>query len=365
MRFEPGPGMGGHCLPVDPFYLTWRAREFEMSTEFIELAGKINQQMPHYCVERIERALNDVTKPVKGSKIAILGVSYKGGVGDIRESPALRIIRELAGRGADLAYHDPFVPSLEELGLQQRPPGGGGRGRRRGRARHRAPGHRPRGDRTRSRAVRRPAWDDPRVRRRECRAAVACAGRSRYRAIAGGCAVAGGADPSTARSATGRTGEPERTAAPLITEPQEGIAPLLAAIRGARRSVQLVMYEDEDAQVDSALASAHDRGVKVQVLLNGGYYGEGSSDNEPAYRYLRAHRVAVRWTPPYFALTHQKSLVVDGRAYILTFNLTPQYYASDRDFGVIDRDAADVSAIERAFAADWVRRRIAARTART
>ncbi len=120
-RFDPGPGMGGHCLPVDPFYLTWRAREFEMSTEFIELAGKINQQMPHYCVERIERALNDVTKPVKGSKIAILGVSYKGGVGDIRESPALRIIRELAGRGAELAYHDPFVPSLEELGLHNVP----------------------------------------------------------------------------------------------------------------------------------------------------------------------------------------------------------------------------------------------------
>jgi UDP-N-acetyl-D-glucosamine dehydrogenase len=120
-RFEPGPGMGGHCLPVDPFYLTWRAREFEMSTEFIELAGKINQQMPHYCVERIERALNDVTKPVKGSKIAILGVSYKGGVGDIRESPALRIIRVLAERGAELTYHDPFVPSLPELGLSSVP----------------------------------------------------------------------------------------------------------------------------------------------------------------------------------------------------------------------------------------------------
>jgi UDP-N-acetyl-D-glucosamine dehydrogenase len=116
-RFEPGPGMGGHCLPVDPFYLTWRAREFEMSTEFIELAGKINQQMPHYCVERIERALNDVSKPVKGSRVAILGVSYKGGVGDIRESPALRIIRVLAELGAELTYHDPFVPSLEAFGL--------------------------------------------------------------------------------------------------------------------------------------------------------------------------------------------------------------------------------------------------------
>jgi UDP-N-acetyl-D-glucosamine dehydrogenase len=118
MRFEPGPGMGGHCLPVDPFYLAWRAREFDMSTEFIELAGKINQQMPHFCVERIERALNDVAKPVKGSRIAILGVSYKGGVGDTRESPALRIIRDLRERGGLISYHDPFVPQLPELGLQ-------------------------------------------------------------------------------------------------------------------------------------------------------------------------------------------------------------------------------------------------------
>jgi UDP-N-acetyl-D-glucosamine dehydrogenase len=121
MRFEPGPGMGGHCLPVDPFYLTWRAREFHMSTEFIELAGKINQQMPYHCVERIERALNDAAKPVKGSKVAILGVSYKGGVGDIRESPALRIMEVLADRGAELAYHDPYVPALPELGLQSSP----------------------------------------------------------------------------------------------------------------------------------------------------------------------------------------------------------------------------------------------------
>ena len=121
MPFEPGPGMGGHCLPVDPFYLTWRAREFHMSTEFIELAGKINQQMPYHCVERIERALNDAAKPVRGSRIAILGVSYKGGVGDIRESPALRIIEVLAGRGAEIRYHDPYVPSLPDLGLQNTP----------------------------------------------------------------------------------------------------------------------------------------------------------------------------------------------------------------------------------------------------
>jgi UDP-N-acetyl-D-glucosamine dehydrogenase len=117
MRFEPGPGMGGHCLPVDPFYLTWRAREFGLSTEFIELAGKMNQQMPHFCVERIERALNEAEKPVKGSRIAILGVSYKGGVGDTRESPALRIMHVLKDRGGLISYHDPFVPALPELDL--------------------------------------------------------------------------------------------------------------------------------------------------------------------------------------------------------------------------------------------------------
>ncbi len=121
MRFEPGPGMGGHCLPVDPFYLTWRARKFHMSTEFIELAGKINQQMPIHCVERIERALNDAELPVKGSRIVLLGVSYKGGVGDIRESPALRIIEVLAERGAVLSYHDPFVPDLPQFALSSIP----------------------------------------------------------------------------------------------------------------------------------------------------------------------------------------------------------------------------------------------------
>jgi len=118
MRFEPGPGMGGHCLPVDPFYLAWRAREFHMSTEFIELAGKINQQMPHHCVELIEHALNDAEKAVKNSRIAILGVSYKAGVGDVRESPALRIMSELHARGALLSYHDPFVPTVADLHLQ-------------------------------------------------------------------------------------------------------------------------------------------------------------------------------------------------------------------------------------------------------
>jgi UDP-N-acetyl-D-glucosamine dehydrogenase len=113
--------MGGHCLPVDPFYLAWRAREFHMSTEFIELAGKVNQQMPYHCVERIERALNDAGKPVRGSRIMVLGVSYKGGVGDVRESPALRIMEVLAERGAELSYHDGCVPSLPDLGLESVP----------------------------------------------------------------------------------------------------------------------------------------------------------------------------------------------------------------------------------------------------
>ena len=152
--------MGGHCLPVDPFYLTWRAREFHMSTEFIELAGKVNQQMPYYCVERIERALNDVEKPVNGSQIAILGVSYKGGVGDTRESPALRIMELLAERGAVLSYHDPFVPALPELGLQSS--GLDDRHlRRRGRPGHRAPPGRPFGAGGVLAAVRRPARRDP------------------------------------------------------------------------------------------------------------------------------------------------------------------------------------------------------------
>jgi UDP-N-acetyl-D-glucosamine dehydrogenase len=118
MSFKPGPGMGGHCLPVDPFYLAWRAREFDMQTEFVELAGEVNQRMPYFCVDRISRALNDQSKPVKGSRIAIVGVSYKPGVGDLRESPALRILRLLREQGADVSYHDDFIPELPDLGLR-------------------------------------------------------------------------------------------------------------------------------------------------------------------------------------------------------------------------------------------------------
>ncbi|MEA2311668.1 MAG: UDP-N-acetyl-D-glucosamine dehydrogenase, partial [Solirubrobacteraceae bacterium] len=118
MRFDPGPGMGGHCLPVDPFYLAWKAREYDTPTEFIELAGEVNQNMPYFCVEKLTRALNDHRKPVHGSRIAILGVSYKPGVGDLRESPALKIMRLLRLRGADLVYSDEFVPELPDFGLR-------------------------------------------------------------------------------------------------------------------------------------------------------------------------------------------------------------------------------------------------------
>jgi UDP-N-acetyl-D-glucosamine dehydrogenase len=118
MRFDPGPGMGGHCLPVDPFYLAFKAREHDFYPEFVELAGKVNQAQPEFCVRRIERSLNDAGKPVKGSKILVLGAAYKPGIGDTRESPALRIIGLLRDLGAEVSYHDPFVPELPSLGLE-------------------------------------------------------------------------------------------------------------------------------------------------------------------------------------------------------------------------------------------------------
>ena len=118
MRFEPGPGMGGHCLPIDPFYLAFKAREYDFPTEFIELAGRINQAQPQYCVARAVRALNDVGKAVRGSSILLLGASYKAGVGDLRESPALKIALLLSDLGAEISYHDPHVPSIRELGME-------------------------------------------------------------------------------------------------------------------------------------------------------------------------------------------------------------------------------------------------------
>jgi UDP-N-acetyl-D-glucosamine dehydrogenase len=118
MRFEPGPGMGGHCLPIDPFYLAFKAREYDFPTEFIELAGKINQQQPHFCVAKVVRALNDVGRPARGSRVLLLGVAYKSGVGDLRESPALRIAELLRELGAEVSYHDPHVSEVPELDLR-------------------------------------------------------------------------------------------------------------------------------------------------------------------------------------------------------------------------------------------------------
>ncbi len=118
MRFDPGPGMGGHCLPVDPFYLAFKAREHDFYPEFIELAGKVNRAQPAYCVDRIARALNEAEKPVKGSRILLLGVSYKAGVGDVRESPALEIVGLLRALGAEVSYHDPFAAELLEFDLR-------------------------------------------------------------------------------------------------------------------------------------------------------------------------------------------------------------------------------------------------------
>ena len=117
MRFDPGPGMGGHCLPIDPFYLAFKAREYDFPTEFIELAGRINQAQPAFSAERAARALNDVGKAVNGSRILLCGVSYKAGIGDMRESPAVKIGTILSDLGGELSYHDPHVAEIPSLGL--------------------------------------------------------------------------------------------------------------------------------------------------------------------------------------------------------------------------------------------------------
>jgi UDP-N-acetyl-D-glucosamine dehydrogenase len=117
MSFQPGPGLGGHCLPVDPFYLAWKAREYDFHTEFIELAGKVNENMPYFCLEKITRALNSQEKSVKGSRVHLVGVSYKADVADLRESPALKLIQLLRQEGAEVSYHDPYIPDLPEQGL--------------------------------------------------------------------------------------------------------------------------------------------------------------------------------------------------------------------------------------------------------
>lgn len=113
MAFYPGPGLGGHCIPIDPFYLTWKAREYGQHTKFIELAGQINTGMPHYVVERAIEALNSHRKPLNGSKILVLGLAYKPNVDDYRESPSYELMNLLTARGAQVSYHDPYVPVIK------------------------------------------------------------------------------------------------------------------------------------------------------------------------------------------------------------------------------------------------------------
>jgi UDP-N-acetyl-D-glucosamine dehydrogenase len=112
MPFYPGPGLGGHCIPIDPFYLSWKTKQAGIEARFIELAGYINGQMPQFAADKVQNALNDVGKPVKGSKVHVMGVAYKRDIDDMRESPALDVILLLRRRGAEVSYSDPHVPVL-------------------------------------------------------------------------------------------------------------------------------------------------------------------------------------------------------------------------------------------------------------
>ena len=117
MPFYPGPGLGGHCIPIDPFYLSWKTKQAGIEARFIELAGYINGQMPHFVVDKIQNALNEYSKPLRGSRVHVLGVAYKRDIDDVRESPALDMIHLLGKRGAIVTYSDPFVPRLRPDGL--------------------------------------------------------------------------------------------------------------------------------------------------------------------------------------------------------------------------------------------------------
>lgn len=160
--------------------------------------------------------------------------------------------------------------------------------------------------------------------------------------------------PSVARSAL-PTATQDTKSFTLITEPDQGTAPVLSLIASASSSIDLVMYEMTDKEICDALIAAANREVSVRVLLNGGYYGKQENNmNKLAYTYLQQHAVPVRWTPASFALTHQKTLLVDNeKALIMTWNFVPKYYPTGRDFGVIDTSSRDVSAIEQTFSADW------------
>ncbi len=118
MKFTPGPGVGGHCIPLDPHYLSWKLKTLNYNARFIQLAGEINSDMPRYWVEKVQDALNEVEKPVKNSQVLVLGVAYKKDIDDVRESPALDIIALLHEKGADVRYHDPYVSTFSYNGAQ-------------------------------------------------------------------------------------------------------------------------------------------------------------------------------------------------------------------------------------------------------
>ena len=118
MRFTPGPGLGGHCIPIDPLYLSWKMKALSYTARFIELASEVNTEMPRWWVQRVQDALNDAGKPVKGSRVLVLGVAYKRDIQDMRESPSLDILRLLADKGASVSYHDPHVPRFREDGVE-------------------------------------------------------------------------------------------------------------------------------------------------------------------------------------------------------------------------------------------------------
>jgi UDP-N-acetyl-D-glucosamine dehydrogenase len=118
MPFYPGPGLGGHCIPIDPFYLSWKSKQAGIEARFIELAGYVNGQMPHFVVDKVQNALNDATKPLRGSRVHILGIAYKRDIDDVRESPALDVMHLLMTRGAEITYSDPYIPSVRIDGAE-------------------------------------------------------------------------------------------------------------------------------------------------------------------------------------------------------------------------------------------------------
>jgi cardiolipin synthase A/B len=175
-----------------------------------------------------------------------------------------------------------------------------------------------------------------------------------------GCAVPAATNPGDYGGSTSAGGTTVRSdGLSLLTEPGPGDTPFIALIDSARRSIQITMYELTDERIEQALAAAAANGVRVEVLLDDGQYGAGRPLNDAAYRYLATHGVSVAWAPSYFALTHQKSLLIDRRvAAIMTLNLTPLYYASSRDFAVLDYRPADIAQVAQTFTADLHHRQI-------